>query len=515
MTSKMNFETASRLLSVIGSVPIEPMEMLSRRADQAPDEFKDAPEGVTTVDIKKRELTPIERRLQDLQYYSRTGRKLPEIPAEYKNLIDYYVISRNNEAEPSIPQLIQQVLIDFLKTTPTDLITIGTCWGRYLRPMISYSFDKLIDGSGKYKKIDFLREHPNGASVSSSLKTHISPVEVAYRKTANVPTAGTYFLEWGSERLVVSFDFDGSCCSLSATVSNENKSVGETFLSNLNESLFVHNIYRNKVLEMVDGNLVFTKTESIKLKNVFLPKRIRVEVEENTLGVLAHKEKLLKTPSGINRSIILAGNPGTGKTQLFKAISNSVQECTVIWVSSKAFNYVSDVSQLYAAARDLSPTLLVIEDMDLIGSERSSQKDNKLLGEFLTQMSGSVANEKIITLASTNSLETIDEALRNRPGRFDRVIIVKTPNRRYRRRMLEAFLSELKVRLEVSDQTWESVISETRGLTGAHLKEIAKTTLIKAIVNKKDDDDEIVLIKDEDLVEATTLVTSIFRQRNK
>lgn len=512
----MNVVEAQRLLEALNSIKDGPLRMLSvHGADPPPAPIEEKTDSLSGENsTKRRDLTPVEQRLQDLKYYTRAGRKLPKIDSKYKDLIDYYVAARNNDNEPSIPQLVQQTLIDFLKAPSTDLVTVGTCWGRYLRPMIAYAFDKLIHDSGKYEVVDYLKEHPNGQAIGSSLRTNIGPVEIAYRKSVNVPTVGTYYLKWGSEKIVVSFDFDGSCCSISATISNENKNIGETFLSNLNQSFAIHNIYKNKILEMVDGNLVFTKTEGIKLKNVFLLKRIRTEVEENTLGVLAHRNQLLKTPSGINRSILLSGKPGTGKTQLFKAIANTVQDCTVIWVSSKAFNYISDVSMLYAAARDLAPTLLVIEDMDLIGAERDSSKDNKLLGEFLTQMSGSIANEKIITLASTNSLETIDEALSNRPGRFDRIIRVNPPNRQYRKKMLQAFLAELGIKTSVSDNAWENVVTSTRGLTGAHLKEIARTALIKAVVNRKDED-ESVEIKDDDLINATMLVTSTFQKEIK
>lgn len=509
MKSRIDFAHAQEILAAATpSRDFGQLLLMARHRIASPDKVESAPPS--SPDPKKRELTPVERELSSLKWYARQPQELPKIPPKFQKLIDYYVIARTNANEPSVSQMVQQTVIDFLGIQPTDLLTVGTCFGRYLRPMIAFALEKLIHESGKYKKVDYLKDHPNGKAVSGVLQTVINPVEIGYRHTVNLPTAGTYYLVWGDQKLVVSFDFNGQCCSISSTVSTRNRGLGEAFLRDFNQSCAENNIYKNRTLTMSEGNLIFLKAESIRLKDVYLPGRIKNEVVENTIGVLENREELLKTSFGINRSILLSGEPGTGKTKLFKAIASTVPQCTVIWVSSKAFEYTSDVSLLYDAARDLGPTILVIEDMDLIGAERDSSRDNRLLGEFLTQMSGASANKTTITLASTNSLDKIDRALSNRPGRFDRVLEVAPPSAKFRKKMLVAFLTEFGVKVDVSDQTWGEVVDYTDGMTGAHLQEIAKTSLVKLVVAKKEK-----TLHDEDLLNATMLVVSNFKHSQR
>lgn len=458
----------------------------------------------------------MERELQNLKYYTRRGRKLPDIPADKKAEIDYYIAARNNETEPSVPQLVQQVLVDFLKTTPLKLVTVGSAWSGYLQPLLAYALDKLM-ATEKYANEDFLTGHPNGLSVASALSPSISPVEIGYKKTANVVISGTYFLKWGSKGLVVSFDFAGQVCSLSATVPNEDKAIAEEFLSDFNRACAAFNIYKNQKLAMDGGHLTFIDIEDVKLGDVYLPTRITADVTENTVGVLEKRDELFKTPAGINRSVLAAGKPGTGKTQLFKALANTAKDCTVIVVSSKAFRYPSDVSMLYAAARDLGPSLLILEDMDLIGSQRrhGSGERNDMLGEFLTQMSGAESNRNIVTVASTNDLAALDEAMSDRPGRFDRVINVPLPSTKYRSRMLKAFLKDLNIKSNVTQAAWMQVMEATQGFTGAYIKEVARTLQIKSVVGKKVASVEGVVVGDADLISAAGVVKENFMASRK
>ena len=230
---------------------------------------------------------------------------------------------------------------------------------------------------------------------------------------------------------------------------------------------------------------------------------------------LKKPEKFTKMGARIPKGVLLYGKPGTGKTLIAKAIAG---EADVPFISMSGSEFIemfaglgaSRVRKLFERARKLAPCIVFIDEIDAIGSRRSSNngaesENNQTLNQLLVEMDGFSSEETIIVLAATNRPEMLDKALL-RPGRFDRQITIPTPD-------LKGRLSILKIHSKdkrLSDQVnLESIAEDTAGFTGAELENILNEAAIIATKNKHED------IENDDIEEAVKKVTVGLEKRGR
>jgi len=133
---------------------------------------------------------------------------------------------------------------------------------------------------------------------------------------------------------------------------------------------------------------------------------------------------------------------------------------------------------LYEVARKISPTIVIVEDIDTLGAiDRTANGDHPLLGEFLNCLGGAVDNKGVITIATTNYPEYLDKALTDRPGRFDFRIDFGLPDKELRTHIIDKYLQSVKHgKVKASDLS-----RDTEGMTGAHLKEMVMMAYMDAL----------------------------------
>ena len=210
-----------------------------------------------------------------------------------------------------------------------------------------------------------------------------------------------------------------------------------------------------------------------------------------------------KTPRGI----LLYGKPGTGKTLIAKAIAG---EANVPFISMSGSEFIemfaglgaSRVRKLFEKARKLAPCIVFIDEIDAIGSRRTSNsgaetENNQTLNQLLVEMDGFSSEETIIVLAATNRPEMLDQALL-RPGRFDRQITIPTPDINGRVDILKIHAKDKKF---AEDVTFQGIAEDTAGFTGAELANILNEAAI--IATRKEHKE----IQSEDVEEAVKKVT--------
>ena len=222
---------------------------------------------------------------------------------------------------------------------------------------------------------------------------------------------------------------------------------------------------------------------------------------------LKQPKKFTDMGAKIPKGVLLYGKPGTGKTLIAKAIAG---EADVPFISMSGSEFIemfaglgaSRVRKLFDKARRLSPCIVFIDEIDAIGSRRTSgsgaeAENNQTLNQLLVEMDGFSTEETIIVLAATNRPEMLDKALL-RPGRFDRQITVPAPDVRGREEILKIHAKDKKLAENVS---LHDVAEDTAGFTGAELANILNEAAI--IATRKEHE----AITNVDLDEAVKKVT--------
>ena len=206
---------------------------------------------------------------------------------------------------------------------------------------------------------------------------------------------------------------------------------------------------------------------------------------KDIIGFQKAMPKLRESGVPNSRGVILAGPPGTGKTMIAKWLAAN-SDITCILISAEMITGRNDIKSCFEMARKLSPTLLIIEDIDTAGALDRRASDHPLLGEFLQSMDGVVPNHGVITLATTNHSNKIDPAIADRPGRFDRIIEVGLPGKDQRFHIFHHLLKKLDLSRNVTLEVKEKLAKMTEGLTGAWIRAVVQDSLILALSKDKD-----------------------------
>src|SRR3954447_24408865 len=200
-------------------------------------------------------------------------------------------------------------------------------------------------------------------------------------------------------------------------------------------------------------------------------------------------EKYQRLGGRIPRGVLLAGQPGTGKTLLARAVAG---EASAPFFSISASEFVeaivgigaSRVRDLFAQAKASQPAIIFIDELDAIGRSRSSgasgfggnDEREQTLNQILTEMDGFESSAAVIVLAATNRPEVLDAALL-RPGRFDRRVTVPPPDKDGRRKILQVHTRSLPLG---DDVDLDRLAASTPGMVGADLANLANEAALLA-----------------------------------
>jgi ATP-dependent metalloprotease FtsH len=228
-----------------------------------------------------------------------------------------------------------------------------------------------------------------------------------------------------------------------------------------------------------------TETPSVTFNDVAGIDEVRTELEE-IVGFLRSPERFNRLGARIPRGALLVGPPGTGKTLLAKAVAG---EAGVPFFSISASEFVemfvgvgaSRVRDLFNQARQSSPCVIFIDEIDAVGRKRSPRMNNnderdQTLNQLLVELDGFDARKAVVVLAATNRVDILDKALL-RPGRFDRRITVSLPDRVGREAILHVHTRKTPLHEEVS---LERLARLTTGMTGADLANLVNEAALSA-----------------------------------
>ena len=240
-------------------------------------------------------------------------------------------------------------------------------------------------------------------------------------------------------------------------------------------------LLRGKVLslEMVgyeaegDG-FRFIARPDLPAEDVILPPGVLERITGHISGVAAHSETLRRHGQHLKRGVLLYGPPGTGKTHTIRHLISTTPEHTVILLSGQTLQFIG---QAAAIARHLQPSVVVLEDCDLVAMNRDlSPTGNPLLFEVLDALDGLDADADVAFLLTTNRVDVLEEALTQRPGRVDLAVEIPVPDEEARRRLLALYCARLGYSGEVLDE----MAARSDHLTASFFKELMRRSVLLA-----------------------------------
>ncbi len=239
-----------------------------------------------------------------------------------------------------------------------------------------------------------------------------------------------------------------------------------------------------------DGKLIATDP-ALRFAHVRLPESTRQIIKRLVIEFPANLAALRTIGLPAKRGVLLVGPPGTGKTMLCRALCQEIQ-ATFIWVSARHLrNNVGRFADVWDLGRRLQPTIILLEDIDLFAESRATSGETHQLAELMNQLDGVEASDGILTLATTNRLEHVEDALRNRPGRFDRIIHIDKINAEDREAMMIKYLATDHVVCDAMDE----LVAATENMTGAQVVEVLKSLVEQASQSSRDDAGRLVIDK--------------------
>ncbi|WP_445715457.1 ATP-dependent zinc metalloprotease FtsH [Flavobacterium sp.] len=254
----------------------------------------------------------------------------------------------------------------------------------------------------------------------------------------------------------------------------------------------------------------------VTFENVAGLEGAKEEIQE-IVEFLKNPEKYTSIGGKIPKGALLVGPPGTGKTLLAKAVAG---EAKVPFFSLSGSDFVemfvgvgaSRVRDLFKQAKEKSPAIIFIDEIDAVGRARgknnmtgANDERENTLNQLLTEMDGFGTNSNVIVLAATNRADVLDKALL-RAGRFDRQIYVDLPDIRERKEIFEVHLKPLKKSEELDT---EFLAKQTPGFSGADIANVCnEAALIAARKDKK-------AVDKQDFLDAVDRIVGGLEKKNK
>ncbi|WP_395052528.1 ATP-dependent zinc metalloprotease FtsH [Flavobacterium sp.] len=254
----------------------------------------------------------------------------------------------------------------------------------------------------------------------------------------------------------------------------------------------------------------------ITFKDVAGLEGAKEEVQE-IVEFLKNPEKYTALGAKIPKGALLVGPPGTGKTLLAKAVAG---EAKVPFFSLSGSDFVemfvgvgaSRVRDLFKQAKDKSPAIIFIDEIDAVGRARgknsmsggNDERENTL-NQLLTEMDGFGTNTHVIVIAATNRADVLDKALM-RAGRFDRQIYVDLPDIRERKEIFEVHLTPLK---KVEGLDTDFLAKQTPGFSGADIANVCNEAALIAARNNK------TAVDKQDFLDAVDRIVGGLEKKNK
>jgi hypothetical protein len=424
-------------------------------------------------------------------------------------------LNRFNEALPAHNGSLRRLVIEHLGDDPAELPTFTERFHVSEHANLQLAVDALLADVGGWRLVGLPGElqHFGEFSLASILAGRFrGPSEPCAPEFVNVPIdvdttlpclrLGVYLVEFDGSPLVAMIGFSeghGPRPGLLVEVVAGGADHARRFMARIRQLMHEHNVYRGKVLsfafsEWGDFGVNFHRLPAIGRDDIVLPTDDLEAIERHTIGVSRNADVLLAAGRHLKRGLLLFGPPGTGKTLSVMYLCGQMPGRTTLLLSGPS---VGALGQAAAIARSLQPAMVVLEDVDLVATERTMPGlgSNPLLFQLLNEMDGLGEDADVVFVLTTNRVELLEPALAARPGRIDQAVEIRLPNADCRRRLLDLYLRGV----DHDDDVLDDLVERTDGVTASFIREMVRRAVLEAANTRGDGDTAGLRLLGDDL----------------
>jgi len=437
-----------------------------------------------------------------------------EFGASFKGFLDR-ITAEEGEREPPLAKRLREHLGAPVTDSPVveqkfnwaDRPNLQTAIDTYLAANSrSHELIGVSAGQGRLMGLRLVDLLTSGSGLMGQPPTSIGPVQYVNVSLADGESlacvqCGLYLISDGDQRFAALVsggrDFGFSGKELKIEIMAPARGDAERFIREIRTLMRQKNVYRGRIISLrlsEDRTLQvdFHPLPAIEREGIILPSGVLDRIERNAVRFSEHRGKLRAAGQHLKRGLLLHGQPGTGKTLTAMYLTGRLNERTTLLVTGRGHGLIESTCSL---ARWLEPSTVILEDVDLIGEERTHQNQscNTLLFELLNQMDGLSDDVDILFILTTNRPDILEPALAARPGRIDQAIEIPLPDADCRRRLLTLYSRGLTLQLNSVDR----IIDRTEGVSAAFMRELVRKSSLIAV-----DNTGVVVVQEEHFDEA-------------
>ncbi|WP_317230374.1 AAA family ATPase [Clavibacter sp. MX14-G9D] len=276
------------------------------------------------------------------------------------------------------------------------------------------------------------------------------------------------------------------------------------FLDRLRELMIARSVLRGQVLSFqatqfgASAGASFVVRPDVPEDAVVLERGVLEEVVQHVVGIGDHRDALRAAGQHLKRGVLLYGPPGTGKTLTIRHLLSRTPGVTAVVLTGSSIRYITQAAEI---ARTFAPSIVVLEDIDLVAMERHTSPQ-PLLFEVLDALDGLDSDADVAFVMTTNRVQTLERALATRPGRVDLAVEIPLPGPEARIRLFRRYAAGLPV----GEDALDDAAREAEGTTGSFAKELMRRTVLRAaIAGRAPGDDDLAAALDALLASGAAL----------
>ena len=250
------------------------------------------------------------------------------------------------------------------------------------------------------------------------------------------------------------------------------------FFRDLESRVAAGKTYRGRVISLESfhdysgrgGSVKVHRLHRVERDDVILPASTVALLDHNVRHFVSARDRIKALRFSTKKGLLFYGPPGTGKTHTIHYLAGQLPDHTTLLVTAEQ---VAQIGEYFRLARFLQPSIMVIEDVDLIARDREQMQhpgQEMLLNKLLNEMDGLREDADVIFILTTNRPEHLEPALAARPGRIDQAIEFPLPDEEGRRKLVTLYARGLEVGPEVMDL----IVRRTAGASAAFIKELLR-----------------------------------------